>query len=110
MNKNGDLQQPIKYKDVQGPLMACGSRNAGRLLKELADKKDDIREPTAWLLAAANRRTGPPDPWTMMMNGGAVDTKKISKTVGWLNKNLDLPAPIKYNAVSASLQRMGQTA
>merc|ERR1719183_2039846 len=88
MNKHGNLSQQISFKDVAGPLMIAGDRKAGQLLHELEEAGETVRDPTAWLKAAATRGMGGYMPMMMAM-GGMGASKKISKTVGWLNKNVE---------------------
>lgn len=69
LNKSGTLAQPISFADVAGPLAALGDMAAGQLLHELGDSAGQVRDPTAWLLSAANKYGG----------GGAWGGKKGGK-------------------------------
>merc|ERR1712130_513988 len=108
MNRHDELKQPISFKDVAGVLTSIGDANAGRLLKELSDKKETINDPTAWLKAAAMRKgmgktMGGGDMMSMMMammggvggGKGRAGGNKIGKSIGWINKNLAVENPIK---------------
>lgn len=123
MNKHSGLQAPIRYDEV-GPMLSMIGGKAGGLLKELDDQKDTIKNPTAWLAAAARRRGGSnpmggmggmmdPTAMMMMMGGGGMggmggDSKKLSKTIGWLNKNTAAEKPIMFKDVIGPLMSMGE--
>mmetsp|Transcript_94483 Transcript_94483/g.177864 ORF Transcript_94483/g.177864 Transcript_94483/m.177864 type:complete len:267 (+) Transcript_94483:110-910(+) len=119
MNRHGELQQPIRFDEVGPLLMVLGDGLAGKLLKELDDAKETIKNPTAWLASAARRAgTGGMggmmmDPSAMMMGGGMGmpgSSKKLSKTIGWLNKNSAKENPIMFNEVIGPLMAMGEGA
>merc|ERR1711865_144930 len=44
----------------------------------------------------------------MSMGGGGGDGKKVSKTIGWMNKTLALAEPIAYKEVSPMLNMMNE--
>lgn len=118
LNKQGELQQEIRYDEV-GPLLSALGGGAGKLLKELDNAKDTIKNPTAWLVSAARRAgagAGMIDPSAMMMApmGGGMEGigfpsgKKLSRTIGWLNKNSAASNPIMFNEVIGPLMAMGE--
>merc|ERR1712107_83834 len=84
-----------------------------------SDKKETIRDPTGWLKSAAMRKVGG---GRMMMSskgygkgrrgGGGAGSRgnKISKSIGWCNKNLNLENPIAYDEVIGHLKAMGEGA
>merc|ERR1719506_1755236 len=123
LNKSGMLVEPINYNEAIGPLSACGDALANQLIAELAEKGASIQKPTAWLVAAASRKGGGKGgfgagTWVqvpaaggwgapMMMGGG--DSRKISKTIGWMNKNCEeLVDKIKFDEVSGPLMMAGE--
>lgn len=132
INKNHaeSLAEPIQFNEVYGPLSMLGDTEACKLLKELEENVSTIKNPTKWLMAAAMRRTGGGKgggskgavvpmwgapawgggavvPWSGA--GGGVDGKKISKTIGWINKTYgeQMAEPIQFNEVQAPLMLIG---
>lgn len=89
-NNNGGLQQPIIYKSVKDQLESIHPREALKILKGLEEKGPLIRNPTAWVRAAAEKCGPEPD-------------AKIGKTIKWYNENGGLPSPIRYDDVKTVL-------
>lgn len=56
MNKNVALVEPIAYSEVADSLAMIGEGEAGKLLHELQEQAESIKNPTRWLIAACNRR------------------------------------------------------
>merc|ERR1719162_2943593 len=57
INKQYQLEKPIMFKDVSGPLNAMGEGPAMKLLEEFEQKSAGIKDPTKWIAAAAARMT-----------------------------------------------------
>lgn len=56
LNREGRLAQPIRFAEVAPLLDAIGEEEAGRLLFELGDQGPMVKDPTSWLMSAAQRR------------------------------------------------------
>jgi len=89
-NKNGGLASAIHYRTVAPYLEALNPREALKILKELEEKGDTIRDPTAWIKRAAE-------------NKGPELDKKVRTTIAWYNKQGNLQEQIKYDEVREAL-------
>merc|ERR1712019_328724 len=65
-NKRG-VTVPIQYKDVAQVMMQLSEGKIAKILSELEEKKDTVRDPTAWVKVAAGK-AGPPKSQMMMMH------------------------------------------
>merc|ERR1712187_458018 len=63
-NKRG-VTTPIQYKDVAEVMMQLSEGKIVKILAELEEKKDTVRDPTAWVKVAAGK-AGPPKSQMMM--------------------------------------------
>merc|ERR1712019_115147 len=63
-NKRG-VTVPIQYKDVAEVMMQLSESKIAKILAELEEKKDTVRDPTAWVKVAAGK-AGPPRSQMMM--------------------------------------------
>merc|ERR1712232_1362443 len=108
LNKNlaDQMAESITFNEVAGPLNMMGEREACKLLKEFEEKASEIKNPTRWIKSAAEKKAH------VSIGGdyGGGDGKKISKTIGWLNKNLadQMAEPITFNEVAGPLNMMGE--
>lgn len=89
-NHNGGLASQIIYKNLRDSIESVDPRQALKILKELDEKKDTIRNPTSWIQKAVER-VGPD-----------LDMK-VKKTIAWYNKNGGLMEPIRYDDVKGVL-------
>jgi len=55
-NKSGNLQQPLNYSEAAPLLAQVGTGVALEILKSLDGKEAEIRDPTAYICAAARKR------------------------------------------------------
>lgn len=131
LNKNADLVEEINYSEVKDLLSQVGDQEAMRVLKEVEGKGAEIRDPTAYVKAAAlrllheeieggNKGGG---------NGGSsgarrrargrplaepealdADTlfRKVEKRVQWLNANAGLSKELSLEEVGDALVSSGQ--
>lgn len=120
-NRHGGLQQEIEFKKVAPLLNQLDSRQAGGILKSLEEKASEVRDPTAWLATAAKKAGasgggggGVPGGWVAVpvsalggVPGSGGKDPKISKTIGWWNKQGGLVEEIRYSEVAPLLQQLG---
>merc|ERR1712151_733927 len=99
LNKEGGLQQPIMYKEVAELFMMLGDDDSIKLLRELEEKKDDIRDPTGWLKVGAKNK--------LDARGGKDGKTRASKIVGGMNKEGGLQQPIMYKDVADLFNMIG---
>lgn len=131
LNNNAGLSMQIKYSEVKDMLDALGESGAMKLLKELEEKKDKIRDPTAYLKTAAKRATGGSSLEEMSLSamssglspdmlqqayspelyqaaaGLPIEGGEIERRVGWLNANVQLQEPLIYDKVGPLLAAIG---
>jgi len=55
LNKQGGLTEPVKWSTVCGPLLLISDEESSALVNELQQKAAEIKNPTMWLLSAANK-------------------------------------------------------
>jgi len=86
-NKYGGLKQPIIYKSAGSSLEKLKTGKALKILNDLEEKADTIRNPTAWVKRAAE-------------NAAPELAPSVRKVIGWYNKNGGLQEPIKYTEIA----------
>lgn len=120
LNKHVPLVEKLSFNDVVGPLSALDQATAMKILHDLQDKHETVKNPTGYVLKAASnadhRQVGytmPPQAAPAARGGGwAVDhrqldpTGKIGRQVGWLNKNIELVQPVSFNDVVEPLSAL----
>lgn len=119
LNKNAGLSQEIIYSEVKELLTDVGDRDAMRLLGELEDKDKTVRDPTAYLRAAALRILeggsgsgdggGPKARGNDMPLDEDVLMQKIEKRVQWLNGNANLRQDLSMDEVANALVGAGRS-
>jgi len=87
-NKHGELPGKLYYREVAGPLSRLSQTDAMKVLKELDDKKAEVKDPTRWTVGYAR-----------FLERSA----KVKRTCWWHNKNSSLKAQIQVNEVVGSL-------
>lgn len=131
LNANGGLAGPIQFSEVAELLSGIGDVEAMRILKDVEEKGAQVRDPTAYLKAAARRAQGgapvasarPPAgrppidggvsgyraaPAAAMAWGGAADADtRLRKRIGWMNNNLSLKEQLNYDKVGPLLLQVG---
>jgi len=118
LNKNVSLQEKISYTDVIDALSAIDPSEAMTILKDLEENAETVKNPTNYTLQAAYRVAGysasgagskgqkRPREWTAEAPSSYADydpAKKISRQIGWLNKNVSLQEKISYTDVIDAL-------
>merc|ERR1712216_1083742 len=91
MGKEGILQLPIQFKEVAPYMSALHESKAIEMIKELAEKAADVKDPTNWLIAAAKRGK--------QYKG----SNEFSKRIGELNKKNVLKSPVMWTSVCGPL-------
>mmetsp|Transcript_23209 Transcript_23209/g.65584 ORF Transcript_23209/g.65584 Transcript_23209/m.65584 type:complete len:503 (-) Transcript_23209:111-1619(-) len=119
LNKNITLTELISYSDVVEPLSLIDVTMAMAILKELEQKGGEIHNPTQWICSAAANAVQRGGLSGVMMSEGSSSlptvsasldsTGKISRQVGWLNKHVDLAAPISFSDVVQQLSALDIT-
>lgn len=134
-NMHGNLQGQITYKDVKGVLASLPAEEGLAILRSLESKATTVRDPTAWLYTAAERKLGswgmeapsrssswsaPARSWSgdggtnsagwkgsAGAGGmkGSVD-KKLRTTIAWYNNCGGLQQPIIFDEVAVYLCQM----
>jgi len=110
-----DRTKKISYSDVVGPLSVIDIVSAMKILKDLGENIATVRDPTSYVIAAANRRAGPAQrrPWDLaqgaMMSFAPVgeEAKKLSRHIGYMNAHSGFNEPISYSEVKAALEMVG---
>jgi len=104
LSKNVFTQSPIDDHAVAA-LTGMGVARAMELFKEIEEKGDQIRNPSAYLKNAAAREGFAPlaaaEKVTASGMGPSADLEKASKRAYWLSKNVFTDRPIDDNAVAA---------
>jgi len=123
LNDYGGLSQDIDYNTVAAPLEAIGIEQAMTVLKELEDKRQTVRDPTAFIrqsISLASKKAAPPaavprPPASKPAGrnqagtaGSAADFKTLSGFVGVLSKKSR--KPIKFSDIAAALDTLGPRA
>lgn len=112
MNHNSGLMEPITYSEVAPALASLGDTEACKILKDLSEKAATVKSPTNWLLVAAKKRGGAAATASGFsgasgFGGAGGESKKISRTIGWMNHNSGLMEPITFAEVAPALQMLG---
>ncbi|CAE8637436.1 unnamed protein product, partial [Polarella glacialis] len=90
-NKFGGLPMQISTLEVCGPLSKISLKRAMRIMKELDDKKGEIKDPGRWIVGYARK---------------AAKEYKIKKTAWWYNKNGKLKEQINVDEIMESMMRL----
>lgn len=116
LNKHAELQQPVSFTDVVEPLSAMDVSEAMKILKDLGERAETIKNPTAYVQKAALNASSWDGPARMHTNssmavsrgGSAVrdPSGKIGKKVGWINKSRVLPEPLSFSDVVEPLSAL----
>lgn len=130
-NKHGNLAEQIRYTEVREPLSHLAMPDQLRILKGLEGKEGQIKEPTRWIRAAAQRKVEKlwlpqdasswqpkegswqeapqgtwqaPSPGAWVADGAASGLpEKVQKTIGWYNRSGLLQQEIKADEVAGAL-------
>lgn len=95
LNGNAGLKEDINYEDVRFTLMELGESATMRLLKELEQKKDDIQNPTAYIMASARRS----------LSGES--EAKVKQRIQWICDNVQGAEELDQHAVLGPLLELG---
>lgn len=135
INANKDLAEPLHVDQLVERLSEVDLAPALRILKDVEENHASIKNPTNFVLAASNRlpkggMTGMFGPWGHMLSnavgsGGAgkgakrqwkenaaapgddEESKKISKEVGRLNREIGFHEKLSYSDVKEHLEAVG---
>jgi hypothetical protein len=94
LNAEGALQQPIKFREAAPYMSSVPESLAIELIKQLAEKAAEVKDPTNWLIAAAKKAAS-----TGRRPSGSV----VSKIVGELNQKGVLSSPVMWSTVCGPL-------
>lgn len=86
MNHNSGLQDIVSYNDVVGALSALDVSDAMKILKDLGEHASEVKNPTAYVISAAQRAASRGG-GAASRGGGAGATKEISKKIYELNQS-----------------------
>jgi len=130
LNDKGGLITQIRFSEVKDLLSAVGEGPAMRVLKEVEEKRSEIRDPTAWLRTAARRTldngaigSAPREHHESMGKGkgraaspmmaiggpaghGSEEAERIRKRVVWLNHNASLAKELDPNQCTDLLVKL----
>eukprot|EP00929_Paragymnodinium_shiwhaense_P109317 TRINITY_DN7572_c2_g2_i1.p1 TRINITY_DN7572_c2_g2~~TRINITY_DN7572_c2_g2_i1.p1 ORF type:complete len:283 (+),score=77.26 TRINITY_DN7572_c2_g2_i1:80-928(+) len=96
-NHNGEMAGgQIIYKDVKDIVEAVDPKETLKILHSLEEKKDEVRNPTAWLRSQ------------VIKVGAELDTK-VKRVIAWYNKQGTLASPIIYTEVRGPLSQLPMT-
>eukprot|EP00421_Protoceratium_reticulatum_P020976 CAMPEP_0168387680 /NCGR_PEP_ID=MMETSP0228-20121227/16068_1 /TAXON_ID=133427 /ORGANISM="Protoceratium reticulatum, Strain CCCM 535 (=CCMP 1889)" /LENGTH=634 /DNA_ID=CAMNT_0008400919 /DNA_START=37 /DNA_END=1942 /DNA_ORIENTATION=+ len=87
LNRNAQLAGELRYERVAPVLLALESHVAMEVLKSLEANAATVRDPTAYVVSAAQKRL-----------------EGAWKRIGWLNRHANLATELRYDQVSAVLQ------
>lgn len=99
MNKNANLREPLVFDEIVEPLSSLDITFAMQILKEVENEGSQMDDPTDFVLAECDANGA----------GPVVDldpTGKISRQVGWLNKNANLAENLIFDEVVEPLSRI----
>lgn len=96
LNNSDKLKDPIDWNATIGLLSSIPESVAIGLIKELEGKAAEVKNPTSWLAAAAQKSVG----------RGKKFSSTISKKIGELNKTDKLKEPVSWNECSGPLLLM----
>jgi len=120
LNRNVQFAADLKYDRVGPALQPLGANVAMEILKSLEENAATVRDPTAYVVSAAQRRLGgaappPPAPAPFALpapppSSAGTGSKAISeddlrlrKRIGWLNRNVSFTQELRYDQASAAL-------
>eukprot|EP00930_Biecheleria_cincta_P089997 TRINITY_DN7934_c0_g1_i2.p1 TRINITY_DN7934_c0_g1~~TRINITY_DN7934_c0_g1_i2.p1 ORF type:complete len:634 (-),score=111.85 TRINITY_DN7934_c0_g1_i2:143-2044(-) len=115
LNNHAHLEQCIAFADVVGPLSDLEIHNAMKILNDVRDRAETIRNPTGYILRAASKaaewalapRTHASTKVAALGRGVDLDPSgKIGKTVRWINENKELRQPLSFDAVIEPLSAL----
>lgn len=101
-NRHAKLQDQIQYNKVAPLMSQLPPTKVGGILASLEGKEEEIKNPTAWLAAAAKKYGA--SAGAAASSGG--DIKKIGKTIGWYNKQGNLQDEIQYNQIAPLMAQL----
>lgn len=118
-NKYGGLAEQIHFDSVKAPLSLLPVGVALEILKGLAEPKEEIRDPTKWIIGAVDKKLKSMESGDNWKKGGATKGKKwdtdlsagegldpkIVKTIAWYNKNGGLQEAIDLATVATYLMQ-----
>eukprot|EP00930_Biecheleria_cincta_P083854 TRINITY_DN73363_c0_g1_i1.p1 TRINITY_DN73363_c0_g1~~TRINITY_DN73363_c0_g1_i1.p1 ORF type:complete len:632 (+),score=122.92 TRINITY_DN73363_c0_g1_i1:124-2019(+) len=115
LNKHAQLQQPVSFTDVVEPLSSIEVHEAMKILKDLEERAESIKNPTAYVQKAALNAsswggTGMHTNSAMAISRGGPAVRdpsgKIGKKIGWINKNQILQEPLSFSDVVEPLSAL----
>jgi len=100
---NGNVFQDQKINDEAiGAMYSMGVARAFELLKEIEEKKEGMRNPSGYLIAAAKREgLVPPGLSAAPAHASQEDYGKVHKRATWLNANVFKDRQIDQDAIAA---------
>merc|ERR1712048_550166 len=112
-NKRG-VTSPIQYADVADAMMQLGEKKIAKILSDLEEKADTVRDPTAWVKTAARKAgshmsAGYAMPMMALpgMPMGMPQKSPASKLIGQFNKR-GVTAPIQYADVAEVMNQLSE--
>lgn len=90
-NKYGNLAGKLSYRMLVAPMAKLKPQCAMRILKELGDKSEEVRDPTRWVLGYVS---------TMQKE------RAIKRTARWYNQHGELNQPLHVDAIIWPLTRL----
>lgn len=82
-NKNAETGK-LSYLEVAGPLARLQQKDAMRILRELEEKRGEVRDPTRWTVGYARFEE---------------KCSKLQRTASWYNQNVKLQQPIQVDEI-----------
>lgn len=126
LNDFGGLLQDIDYNRVAAPLEHAGFEHAMTILKELEDKREQVRDPSSFILSslkASWKKSATPKPPAGPSSGrgkdgapkaaeksavsGVADLKALSAFMNFLQQSPRVKKPIKFGEIASALDSLG---
>jgi len=99
LNKDGGFENALNYSKISEAAVGVDVGVVLKLLKDVEEKKDIVKDPTAYVSAALRKAGGGIADWA-----GAIDysDERLRKRIGWLNNQGGFDNAIKYDKVAAA--------
>merc|ERR1712187_610517 len=95
-NKRGVTTEPIKYNDVVEVMSMRSDSKISKILSELEERKDEVRDPTAWVKTAAKKAPK-----------GMPQKSPVARLIGEFNKR-EVTQPIRYDDVAEVMSQLSE--
>lgn len=106
LNRSTSLASPIDFDQVAEYFQGLARATGLDILQRLEQSAAQVRDPTAYLIAAAKRAYEDEyyaPPAFVPASAAGTAEGKLLKRIAWLNNNIELAAPLNYERVAPEL-------